>query len=107
MSPARSAPRPDRIPCCVLFCRRTAPRSRFPDCAEIICGKHWRLASAALRKEQLAARRELDRYDALYDFDQGRFPSDEILHRACAAHDRAVALWDAIKAEVVGQAAGV
>jgi hypothetical protein len=26
----------------VPFCRRTASREKFPNCDEIICGKHWR-----------------------------------------------------------------
>jgi hypothetical protein len=38
-----------RIPCCVPFCKRTAPRSRFPDAGEIICGKHWRLIDKRVR----------------------------------------------------------
>lgn len=39
----------DRIACCVPFCRRTAPRDKFPNCSEIICGKHGRMASRTVR----------------------------------------------------------
>ena len=39
----------ERIPCCVPFCRRTAPQEKFPGCTEIICGKHGRMASRVLR----------------------------------------------------------
>ncbi len=38
-----------RIPCVVPFCRRTADAEKFKD-SEIICGKHWRLASPILRR---------------------------------------------------------
>jgi hypothetical protein len=41
----------DRIPCCVPFCRRTADAEKFKG-EEIICGKHWRLASATQRRRQ-------------------------------------------------------
>lgn len=43
--------RPDRIPCSVPFCRRTAPKKKFPEPGtEIICGKHWRLADVRARR---------------------------------------------------------
>lgn len=48
----RVEPTGDRIPCCVPFCRRTAARDRFPNCDEIICGKHWRMAPASWRRRQ-------------------------------------------------------
>jgi hypothetical protein len=35
---------PDRIPCVVPFCRRTAARAKMPDASEIICGKCGRRA---------------------------------------------------------------
>ena len=31
-----------RILCVAPFCKRTAPTSRWPDCDEFICAKHWR-----------------------------------------------------------------
>lgn len=36
----------NRIPCCVPFCRRTAPGSD----GEIICGSHWRLIPKVRRR---------------------------------------------------------
>jgi hypothetical protein len=50
----------DRIPCCVPFCKRTAPKARWPHAFEWICSKHWRLVdldarrlnSAYLRRER-------------------------------------------------------
>lgn len=49
---------PDRIACCIPFCGRTAARSgKFGDCEEIICGKHYRLASATLRRRLTKVRR--------------------------------------------------
>ena len=47
----------ERIPCCVPFCNRTAARLRYPDAEEIICGKHYRLASAVLRRRLTKVRR--------------------------------------------------
>lgn len=47
----------DRIPCCVPFCRRTVARLRFPDAQEIICGKHYRLASGTLRRRLTKVRK--------------------------------------------------
>lgn len=42
---------PDRIPCVVVGCRRTAPRSKYPgEHVVIICGKCWRLASRTSRR---------------------------------------------------------
>lgn len=41
--------KPDRIPCAVAFCRRSASKEKFPDCGKIICGKHWRLGDLRWR----------------------------------------------------------
>lgn len=52
----------DRIPCIVPFCRRTAPRSKFPDPAtRIICGKHWRAVSKRYRRVYTRAMRRCNR----------------------------------------------
>jgi hypothetical protein len=50
-----------RIPCSVPFCRRTASRDRHPNCTEIICGKHWRLASKKARSFKVKAERAYER----------------------------------------------
>jgi len=47
----------DRIPCCVPFCRRTAARRDFPFAGEILCGKHYRLASKVLRRRRSRLKR--------------------------------------------------
>lgn len=49
----------DRIPCLNPRCRRTAPRARYPDCEEIICGKCYRTLPRDVR-ERL---RTLERYE--------------------------------------------
>lgn len=45
---------PIRLACCVPFCRRTFKNGKlgapWEDGVEIICGKHWRLGSAILRR---------------------------------------------------------
>lgn len=43
-----------RLACCVPFCRRTFKNDKagtpWPEGVRIMCGKHWRLGSAVLRK---------------------------------------------------------
>ncbi|MEP9350595.1 hypothetical protein [Xanthobacter sp. KR7-225] len=46
-----------RIPCAVPFCRRTADASKYEGPTKIICGKCWRLGSAAARRAYRIARR--------------------------------------------------
>ena len=78
----------DRIPCVVPFCRRTAPRAKFPDASEIICGKHWRMARKSRRR--------------IYSM-MLRNERDGILNE----RQRRLGwrLWEAIKAEVLTAAA--
>ena len=47
----------DRIRCLVPACRRTAPKSRYPDSDEIICGRCWRTIEPALRRRYKQLRR--------------------------------------------------
>lgn len=42
-------PGAERIVCSIPFCGRTAARAKFPQCEEIICGKHYRMASRTWR----------------------------------------------------------
>ncbi|PZU95534.1 MAG: hypothetical protein DI527_00565 [Chelatococcus sp.] len=56
--------KPGRIPCCIPFCRRTASKEKFPDCEEIICGKHWRMADKKARSFKTKAEQELRRWEA-------------------------------------------
>jgi hypothetical protein len=52
----------DRIPCLVVGCRRTAPRSRYPEDTSIICSKCYRLAPKRWRrlKSKIERRRRRD-----------------------------------------------
>lgn len=69
---------PDRIACAVPFCRRTAARDRYPGCAEIICGKHYRAAPKWKRRAYARLRRRVDSWTP----------------REAATADR---LWESIK----------
>ena len=82
----------DRIPCCVPFCRRTASRAKIGDHTEIICGKHYRLASATLRRRLTKIRR---RYRYI-------LPPGELAR----LHELDLRLWDRIKAQAIERAAG-
>lgn len=86
----------DRIPCCVPFCRRTACRLKFADAQEIICGRHYRLASPVLRRRLSKLRRRRDRYRDGVD--------DAKIERSHALDWR---LWDRIKAQAIERAAGI
>lgn len=48
----------DRVKCSVPFCRRTAARLHFPDHEEIICGKHYQLASKVWRRRLAKVQRK-------------------------------------------------
>lgn len=58
----------DRIRCIVPECRRTAPKTRYPDCDQIICGRCWRTTEPKLRAryKQIGAR--FKRIDRLVTF---------------------------------------
>lgn len=94
----------DRIPCVVPFCRRTAR----PECAdtEIICGKHWRLASSILRR----------RYGRLARAYRRRFGSNGYWDYPPGSEQRIAAiklggmcnrLWDRIKRQAIERAGGI
>jgi hypothetical protein len=70
---------PDRMPCVVPFCRRTAARVEF---AEWICGKHWSATSRSWRRRLFLFRR------------RGRL-------------DLADRMWDRLKRQAIETAAGV
>lgn len=84
---------PDRIPCCVPFCKRTASRAKFPEAAEIICGKHYRLASPVLRQRLSKLRRRAARYS-----DIRKIKRAEILDAW---------LWERIKRQAIERAVGI
>ena len=81
-----------RLPCIVPFCRRSAPKDRWPGATEYLCPKHYPLASKTLR-------RRLQRIKRRYG------PTATITHnRARALSYR---LWERIKARAIEAAAGI
>lgn len=50
-----------RLACCIPFCRRTFRNDKketpWPAGSEVMCGKHWRLVSAARRRRYNRLRR--------------------------------------------------
>lgn len=49
--------KPDRIPCVVIGCGRTASKEWAGNDTEIICGKHWRIVPPYLRRRYSLIRR--------------------------------------------------
>lgn len=93
------APRADRIPCCVPFCRRTAARQHYPDAEEIICGKHFRTTSGTLRRRMTKIRRTWKRELARnYTF------ANTKIERLWALDHR---LWARIKKQAIELAVGL
>ncbi|WOF74187.1 hypothetical protein QMT40_001834 [Parvibaculaceae bacterium PLY_AMNH_Bact1] len=103
--------KPDRIPCVVPFCGRTA--KRLPDDGpdtEIICGKHYRLADKRLRKAASLARRRgnrfYEKYKAAHETKQFEV-ADELFHQ-CRRYARIhMWLWSRIKKQAIEAAAGI
>lgn len=52
--------KPDRIPCDVPGCRRTAAKAKYEPNTRIICGKHWRNLTRAERADFREASRQCD-----------------------------------------------
>lgn len=103
--------KPDRIPCVVPFCRRTAKRlpDDGPD-AEIICGKHYRLADQRLRKAASLARRRGKRFYEKYKaaHETGQIEVADELYLQCERHYRIHnRLWRRIKSQAIEAAAGI
>lgn len=94
-----------RIPCIVPFCRRTADAAKFAG-QEIICGKHWRLASATLRRRHSRMARRYRKHfgdNGWWHYAPG---SPERL--ACVRLARICdALWDRCKAQAIQRAGGI
>ncbi len=82
----------ERIPCCMPFCRRTAPRfsADGDEFDEVICGKHFRLAPAYLRRRLTKVRRVFKRAEAVQDED-----------RCLKAWKLDHAIWKRIKAAAI------
>jgi hypothetical protein len=79
--------KPGRIACEIPFCRRTAPAEKYGDDAQIICGKCWRLADPATRRENRRLYRLADPSTAEID-----------------AFDTS---WEAIKAQITEAKGGI
>lgn len=97
--------REERIPCSVPFCRRTADAKKFEG-QEIICGKHWRLASAVQRRRHSRVARQ---YRRLFG-DQGfwQFPPGSEKRIAAIRLGRICnALWERCKNDAIERAAGI
>jgi len=47
----------DRIPCFVPGCKRTAPKDKYPNTEEIICGKCWKLVPQRFRNRHKVLRK--------------------------------------------------
>lgn len=83
--------KPDRIPCEVPFCRRTASVKNFPEPGtRIICGKHFRLGDARLLRIYRKARRRVR-----------RDPNDDAAVRIAGR------MWDKIREQAIERAAGL
>lgn len=81
--------KPDRIPCEVPFCGRTAKASEFPEGTRIVCGKHWRLGDARPRRLYSAASRKLKK--------TGDERYRDLKHRA----------WERVRKQAIERAAGI
>lgn len=93
----------DRTPCCVPFCRRTAPRDDF---SEIMCGKHWRLAPSARRRVYTRIVRAYRRKFGTNGF--WAYPPGSPQRLECVALTRrADVVWAVIKRMVVERAGGL
>lgn len=96
----------DRIPCMVPFCRRTASREKFPNCDQIICGKHWRMAPVLWRRRHS---RLVRRYHHLFD-GKGwwQYPPESLQRRQAIRLARLCdQMWDRCKQAVIEAAAGI
>ena len=94
----------NRIPCCVPFCKRTAPRSEDPD-QEIICGPHIRPVSKRLR----AAHKRLNKHVEEI-MDKHPEPDDlpvEAAHNVLRLIRLSDAVWQRIKRHAIETAGGI
>jgi hypothetical protein len=102
----------DRIPCCIPHCRRTAPREKFADSEEIICGRCWRRIPAARRHRHKQLEKRLAKLWRLYERDRraGRITAsreldfDRVGSAAAAAFHRS---WERMKQSAIEAAGGI
>ncbi len=99
----------DRIPCQVLFCKRTGNAEKFAG-EEIICGKCWKMVSAKTKAERRTIRRRSKKIDRLLMRRSiiGKPMIREQVERLTASFDRRIAAnWEKCKAEANEVAAGI
>jgi hypothetical protein len=72
-------PKPDRIPCAVTGCRRTAPKAKYPPRTRIICHRHWQTGlNMQERRTWSKWRREADRIRETINNREGKATDDEL-----------------------------
>lgn len=93
-----------RLRCCVPFCGRTFRNDE--GCAEVICGKHWRLAPKAWRRRYgLLRRRRLKRYGENASW---LYPAGSEARIECVRLDTLLdKLWARLKAAAIETAGGL
>lgn len=94
----------DRLPCCVPFCRRTFKNDE--GFVEMICGKHWRMASQVKRRRRTRLFRAYRK--RFGDNDYWNYPAGSPqriaavrLHRLCQK------AWQSCKRDAIERAAGI
>ncbi|WP_316227853.1 hypothetical protein [Bradyrhizobium sp. SZCCHNR3015] len=97
--------KPGRIPCVIPFCRRTADATKYGEDTVIICGKHWRMASATLRRRRSKLERRYRRRfgdQNAWDMPAGT-EREEAIRLQTLIHD----LWERCKSQAIEAAAGI
>jgi hypothetical protein len=101
---------PERIACCVPFCRRTIGKAKLGRDDEWICSKHWPAVPRALkrrhRKAKQIVQRAQDRFNAQYEEQDFSFKESQF-QRVQAAWSLAAAIWSRCKAAAIEAAAGI
>ena len=100
--------REGRIPCCVPFCRRTAPD--LGDGSEILCRRHYTMASKTLGRRLARLGRMMVAYHRLWERVWETAPEEErgrILGRVLKAGRAHRRTWEAIKRSATEAAAGL
>jgi hypothetical protein len=96
--------KPGRIPCIIPFCKRTGDAAKFEGC-QIICGKHWRMASPVLRRRRSKMERRYVRElgGAFWKFPAGSAKrlAGVKMHKICDA------LWERIYRQICNRVAGI
>ncbi len=92
--------KPDRTPCCVPFCKRTAKKSESD---EVICGAHGRLIDKDLKAKWRNLSREVD--NAMQRPPEAYDGTERL--RVVADFRRCEELWGQMKRQAIERAVGV